>query len=307
MYQVVDGCRWSGEKTLLLRDVFLFGEEGIPLTGNSVINRFVNFKDDQLLIWLLHHENKELVHLEGVVLPLYGDWSFNFWHWLNESLPVAFAAHEGGFSGTYLVPPNPFAADSLKFLGIPAGRIRAVEDCDYHLDCMCLLPKFRGGDGTDIANRMRIARALREPFVRSGAGERLYISRNGHPDNMRKVVNEKELLAFLERYDFRVLRLEELTLEEQLSHTCNATALLGPHGAGMAHCAFMPPGSLVVELFAPTYINPCVMLPCRQLRHRYYQMTSHCIYDGYHHGYDVMAQLDALEMTLERELSLSAI
>jgi len=302
----MNGYQWSGGEQFF-RDVFLFGEEGIPLQGNRVINRFVNFRDDQVLIWLMHHENRELIHLDGVVMPLYGDWSFNFWHWCNEVLPLALTAHEGGFSGTYLVPPIPFAADSLKLLGVRGDRIRVVEECDYHLECMCLLPKFRGYDSADPACRLRVGAALRAPFVQSGIDHRLYISRNGHQDNIRKVVNEEALLAFLDRYDFRMLRLEELSLEEQLSHTCNATALVGPHGAGMAHCAFMPPGSLVIELFAPTYVNPCVLLPCKHLMHRYYQMTSHCGYDGYPHGLDIAVDLGILEITLEREILTSRI
>ena len=299
MYEVIDGCRWSG-KPRLFRKVFLFGEEGIPLQGNKVINRFTNFPDDQLLIWLMHHENRELVHLDGVVMPLYGDWCFNFWHWCNEILPMALVAHEGGFKGTYLAPANPYAAESLRLLGIRPEQIRIAGDCDYHLDCMCLVPKSRGYDAAEFASRLRVGSILR---ARKAAGYRLYISRNGSPDTMRKVVDEKALLSLLEPYGFVMLRMEDLSLSEQLSYTCNATTLLGPHGAGMAHCAFMPERSLVIELFAPSYVNPCILLPCRHLRHRYYQVTSNCTYGGYQHGTDIDVQQQILEMTLERELS----
>lgn len=302
MYQVADGCRW-GEDPRFFRDVFLLGEEGIPLQQNRVINRFVNFPDDQLLIWLMHHQNRDLVHLEGVVLPLYGDWHFNFWHWCNEILPMALAAHEGGFSGSYLVPPEPFAADSLKLLGIRPDRITVVEECDYHLDCMCLVPKFCGHDTADVASRLKIASTLRAAFARKSAEQRLYVSRNGSPDAMRKVLDERALLDLLEPYGFVMLRMEKLSLAEQLSYSCNATALLGPHGAGMTHCAFMPEGSLVIELFAPNYLNPCILLPCRHLGHRYYQITSNCMHGGYGHGTDIEVQMQLLEMTLERELS----
>ena len=303
MYQVMNGCASSQQGPTLFRDVFLFGEEGIPLQGNRVINRFVNFKDDQILIWLMRHENRDLVDIQGVVLPLYGDWSFNFWHWCNEVLPMVLTAHEEGFSGTYLIPASPFAAESLMLLGIGADRIRVVEECDYHLACMVLLPKSTGHDVGTLAARSRIASLFRTLFARDQLRHNLYISRNGHPDHMRKVVNEEDLLAILRRYDFITLRLEELSLTEQLSYSCNAATLLGPHGAGMTHCAFMPERSLVIELFPPTYINPCILLPCRELRHRYFQVTSSCHYDGYGHGTDVVAQLQILEMTLERELS----
>ena len=303
MYGIVDGCKGSQDGPSFYRDVFLFGDEGIPLQANRVVNRFVNFPDDQLLIWLMHHENKELVRIDGVTLPLYGDWSFNFWHWCTEVLPMVLRAHEGGFSGTYLVPEVPFAAQSLQLLGIKPDRIRTVDGSDYHLECMCLLPKSVGNDAEKIASRAKVAAVFRAAFAQQDRGYNLYISRNGNAENMRKVTNEPDLLAVLQRYDFITLFPEQLSLAEQLVYTCNAAALVGPHGAGMAHCAFMPERSLVIEFFAPSYINPCILSPCRLLGHRYHQITSNCMYGGYQHGLDIEVQVQMLDIVLERELS----
>jgi capsular polysaccharide biosynthesis protein len=289
----------------LFQGVFLYGEEGIPMQANRVINRFTNFKDDQLLIWLMHHENRELVRIEGVTLPLYGDWSFNFWHWCTETLPMALVAHEGGFTGTYLVPDLPFVTDTLKLLGIAPERIRTADGSDYYLDCMCLLPKRRGYDGSILEPLLRVRSILRSAFAQRNRKQNLYISRNGNPGNSRQVVNHEALLDLLKRHDFVTLQMEDLSLDEQLAHTCNAGALIGPHGAGMTHCIFMPERSLVLELFAPTYINPCLLLPCRSLSHRYFQITSHCS-AGYAHGLDIEAHLQMIELTLERELSPTA-
>jgi hypothetical protein len=55
---MIDGCTTRGGAAEFFHDVFLFGDEGIPLQGNQVINRFTNFRDDQLLIWLTHHQNR---------------------------------------------------------------------------------------------------------------------------------------------------------------------------------------------------------------------------------------------------------
>jgi len=303
MYTVIDGCTSSDNSPRYFRDVFLLGEEGIPLQGNRVISRFTNFKNDQLLIWLMHHQNKDLARIDGVTLPLYGDWSSNFWHWCYEALPVALAAHEGGFSGTYLIPDIPFAADTLKLLGIRPDRIRCADGGDYYLECMCLLDKRRGSDAANLAPLSRIRSILRAEFADQTRAHRVYISRNGNPQNMRKVVNEAELLALLQRFDFITLHLENLPLAEQLAYTCNATSLIGPHGAGMTHCTFMPEESLVLELFAPVYINPCVLLACDHLRHKYFQITSHGIDNTrYRHGLDVDAYLQIIELTLTREL-----
>ncbi|OGU10232.1 MAG: hypothetical protein A2075_21505 [Geobacteraceae bacterium GWC2_58_44] len=299
MYEIIDGCRVS--EPGYFSGVFLFGDEGIPLQGNRVINRFTNFPDDQLLIWLMHHQNRELTRIDGVTLPLYGDWSFNFWHWCYEALPMALAAHEGGFCGTYLIPDIAFAADTLKLLGIRPDRIRCAEGSDYYLECMCLLDKRRGSNA-DLQSLSRIRSILRAEFAERSRSHRIYISRNGNPENMRKVFNEAELLTLLERFGFITLRLEDLPLSEQLAYTCNAAALVGPHGAGMTHCTFMPESSLVLEFFAPTYINPCIILACGLLKHRYYQLTSTCLHHGYPLGQDIEAPLPLTELTLTREL-----
>jgi capsular polysaccharide biosynthesis protein len=302
MYEILDGCTSRSGAADFFHNVFLFGDEGIPLQENLVINRFTNFGNDQLLIWLMHHQNRGMTRIAGVTLPLYGDWSSNFWHWCHEALPVALAAHEGGFSGTYLIPDLPFAADSLKLLGIRPDKIRCAEAGDYFLECMCLLPKKRGYDPTILPALDKIRSVFRSQFATAGPERRLYLSRNGSPDNQRKIVNEAELLALLERFGFETLYLEQLSLAEQLAATCNAGAVIGPHGAGMTHCGFLPEGSLVLELFAPSYVNPCVLPVCQVQNHRYFQITSFCGYAGYQHGFDIHANLKLIELTLAREL-----
>ena len=83
---------------------------------------------------------------------------------------------------------------------------------------------------------------------------------------------------------------------------CNCSALIGPQGAGISHCTFMPERSLVLELYAPTYLNLCVLQACQRLEHRYFLSTSNCPYRGYRHGYDIEANLPLIELTLARDL-----
>jgi capsular polysaccharide biosynthesis protein len=302
MYQVVDAHSQSCEKTLLFRDVFLYGEEGIPLQGAQVVNRFVNFGNDQLLIWLMHHNNTPLSCLEGVTLPLYGDWSDNFWHWCYETLPVALRAHEAGFAGNYLTPCVPFAAQSLQLLGIAPERIHPFDGTDCHLECMCLPGKRPGCNPANLAATGNIRTRFRERFVQPGLDYRIYLSRNGSPATRRQVANEPALVDLLNSFGFLVLQMEKLTLAEQLHYSCNASVLVAPHGAALTHCTFQPEGSLVLELFAPGYINLCLVPTYRALRHRYFQVTSFCPHTGYPFGDAIEAPLDIIEMTLEREL-----
>ena len=303
MFEAVNGYRGTEQGPVYFRNVFLFGPEGVPLWGDKIVNRFVNFQDEPLFGWLANHSEKGLSAIEGVCLPLYGDWAENFWHWFNEALPVALAAHQDGFSGTYLVPDRDFAVESLQLIGVQPDRIRRYDGSDYHLECMCIQAKKQGGYGfADLEGLAAIRSIFRSRFVDSSLSHRIYISRNNNPANMRKVTNEEELKELLSRYGFVTLVMEELTLAQQLSYACNAEALLGPHGAGMTHSLFMPTRSLVVEMFAPTYINPCALSACDMLKHRYHQVTSLRHYGEYEHGYDIKAFIPVLELTLRGAL-----
>lgn len=302
VYEVIDGCTGFDSSPRFFREVFLFGEEGIPIQGNRVINRFTNFKNDQLLIWLMHHEAKHLELIKGVTLPLYGDWSGNFWHWCFQVLPMVLAAHEGGFRGTYLVPDIPFAADTLYLLGIRPDQVRCAENRDYCLECMCLLDKKAGSDPSNLEALFKIRSIFRSEFAEQSRSHRIYVSRNRNTNSLRKTTNEADLMTLLDRFGFIKLHLEDLSLAEQLAYTCNASALLGPHGAGMTHGIFMQERSLMLELFAPTYVNPCVLPAIKLLKHRYFQVTSPCCHQGYRHGQDIEAYLQLVELTLDREL-----
>jgi len=301
VYTIIDGCQLGQDSPRLFPGVFLHGKEGISLQGDTIINRFSNFPDDLLLGWLTRHQPHHLVRLEGVTLPLYGDWSSNFFHWMYQALPQVMTARDSGYSGNYLVPAAPFVMETLELLGIDLKKVIPVENCDYYLECMCLFNKVSCGDPANLEALSRIREHFRARFVRAGADHRIYISRNGRPNNYRKVVNEAALEGLLTRFGFITLRLEELSFEEQLAYLCNCSALAGPHGAGMAHCNFMPERSFILELFPPNYVNPCVIPACKRYRHRYTQITSCCNYDPYPHGYDVAVHLDLVEMALHRE------
>eukprot|EP01062_Namystynia_karyoxenos_P004379 TRINITY_DN11549_c1_g1_i1.p1 TRINITY_DN11549_c1_g1~~TRINITY_DN11549_c1_g1_i1.p1 ORF type:complete len:521 (+),score=139.05 TRINITY_DN11549_c1_g1_i1:181-1743(+) len=85
-----------------------------------------------------------------------------------------------------------------------------------------------------------------------------YISRNHRSVSRgRKVVNEDEVVAALNATVLQLtggalqfLHMQDLAFEEQVREADRTQIMLGPHGGGIAHCAWMRPGSVVLE-FAP--------------------------------------------------------
>ena len=103
----------------------------------------------------------------------------------------------------------------------------------------------------------------------------------------------------LAKYDFQVVELEKMSLAEQFNLIGNSDALVTPHGAAMAHSLFMPKSSLIVEMFAPTYINPCMLQTMQLLSHRYHMVASY-LNSGtkYAHGDDIEAAVLPVELAV---------
>ena len=89
--------------------------------------------------------------------------------------------------------------------------------------------------------------------LRERTPRRVFIDRRASP--LRKLANEDELIAALP--DFTPVRLEALTVEEQIRLFANADFIVAPHGAGLTNIGFSRPGSVVVELMMDSYCNWC--------------------------------------------------
>jgi capsular polysaccharide biosynthesis protein len=76
--------------------------------------------------------------------------------------------------------------------------------------------------------------------------KKIYISRQ--KAKYRKVVNEEKLCKMLEEHGFEIICGENFSLAQQADIFSSAGTLLGLHGAGLANCIFMHPGSNVIEI-----------------------------------------------------------
>jgi capsular polysaccharide biosynthesis protein len=87
---------------------------------------------------------------------------------------------------------------------------------------------------------------------RGGKGwRRLYISRGDVPG--RRVVNEAELIALLEPHGFDVIMPGRMPYEAQLAAFRQASHVIAPHGAALAHMVLCPEGAQIMEIFHPLY------------------------------------------------------
>lgn len=99
---------------------------------------------------------------------------------------------------------------------------------------------------------------LREnlPATGPGMGPRLYITRGTTP-HTRCLVHELHLRTELEKRGFVILDPGQHSVQEQIDAFAAAEVVVGPHGAALSNLAFSRPGTKVLELFAPNYVNTC--------------------------------------------------
>ena len=69
---------------------------------------------------------------------------------------------------------------------------------------------------------------------------------------LRKIINETEIIDFLKKKNFSVVRLSDFTFEEQVNLFNKASQIIGLHGGGFANLTFCKPKTFVLELKSVT-------------------------------------------------------
>lgn len=82
---------------------------------------------------------------------------------------------------------------------------------------------------------------------------RVYIDRRG--SRSCRLHNEAELIDALARLGFVPVRLEALSLADQIRLFRQAEAIVAPHGSGLTNLGFARPGCLVVELLMDSHVD----------------------------------------------------
>lgn len=294
-------------RVFTFHDMFLLGNYGLPVSesGFIIADAALNITREHALRTVeLGLPKTQVPRLEGAYMPLFSRWSGNFFHWCTESLPKVIMAEKSGFSGTYLIPPDaPYAQDSLLALGISSSRCKIHRGNPIWIEALCLSSPLMGGNLGYYPSLLDDFRSTVFSHVsaRKNSG-RIYISRNRNSQK-RRIVNEEELIKIISKYHFETIFAETLSFRDQVSNFLCAEALITPHGAGMVHSIFMTPGSLILEGFAPDYVNPCMTSVCDYLGHKYFMLPSILNEPNYPHGSDMYLPLGVIESTLKREFN----
>lgn len=229
------------------------------------------------------------LELSGEWCALYNEHTFNFWHWTMEYLPRAAALEEAGYKGNYIIRQvdngtMAFVYESLIALGIMPERVHLPPAKILKVERLFATQKFDGRNEYlfypdlfySVRDRILHHLARKYPDGLLNLGKRIYIARRPSADRgvVRLVRNEAELLQKIEAENFTYVCMEDYSFMEQVSIVANADIVLAPHGAGMALTMFMPRDSMIIEMFSPEYVNPCMTASTFLLNQRYHMLTS---------------------------------
>jgi capsular polysaccharide biosynthesis protein len=149
-----------------------------------------------------------------------------------------------------------FQREMLDMIGIPADRV-LENSARTHIRARSLIvPSMPCWQRQFPSWALRYLQdKLGSRVTTSPERRRIFVCR-GREGNGRRVLNEDEVADMLRDHAFESIRLEQLSLHDQISAFKSAEAVVAAHGAGLSHLVFCQPGTKVIELFAPSFVNP---------------------------------------------------
>ena len=199
--------------------------------------------------------------VSGRTLVLASTGGDTYFHWITDVLPRLGLARRAGYNiasfDWVLVNglTHPFQQETLKHIGIPKNRCLFFnkKELAYEIE-EALLPSLPGVPGVVPPETVDF---LRNTFStkKNSRSRKIFIGRG--EAKHRPLIHEREIWAQLENRGFDSVDCGKMSVQEQAEVFGSAEVVVGAHGAALTNLVFCRPGTRVVELFSPAYVNPC--------------------------------------------------
>jgi tetratricopeptide (TPR) repeat protein len=207
-------------------------------------------------------------NIDGTVAVLSGLLNDVYFHWMFDVLPrielLRCSGIDIGCIDYFLINSRnflPFHREALDVLGIPETKRLKSYKSPHIKATRLVVPSFPGSIAwmpkwsCDFLRRAFLDKSATE---RAEKIERIYIS-CGNVTN-RRIINEDEVISLLNKFGFKSVTLESMSVAEQASLMADAKVVVAPHGSGLTNIVFCKPGTKVIEIFSPNYVYPCYWL-----------------------------------------------
>lgn len=229
---------------------------------------------------------------------------FHYYHWLFEVLARLDLLNRSGVKiDRYVVnlsDYSPFQRETLRIAGIPDDRlIDCTEETHLQADLL-VVPSFAAYTGHVPKWACDFLRDKLLPFAENRAhAKRIFVSRSDAA--WRKVINEPEIMRFLEAFGFEVVVPGTLSWREQMNIFSSAEIVVGPHGAGLTNLLYCSPKAKVIELLLPCFLSPNFWVISNHIGLDYYYVLAESVRgltDGWEANDDMLVHIAELEKIL---------
>jgi capsular polysaccharide biosynthesis protein len=90
----------------------------------------------------------------------------------------------------------------------------------------------------------------------------------------------KQVIKYLEKFGFRSVKLETMSVAEQAACLAAAKVVVAPHGGGLTNLVFCSPGTKVIEIFSPLYVPHCYWMISNLCGLEHYYLIGDLVDDG---------------------------
>ena len=195
--------------------------------------------------------------LSGNVCLLGNRGTANYYHWMNDALPRLAVLEGSGINiddvDHFIARPlnKPFHLSTLEALRISENQIAY----SLHTQAESLFVPIFGSNTLGRQHGKWVPEFLGGLFEKSDScNRRLYISRGS--SGARGVVNEPEVVEFLQSRGFECIELQNHPVSDQADLFSQSEVVVGPHGAGFTNCVFCQPKTKIIEFFG-SHVEPC--------------------------------------------------
>jgi capsular polysaccharide biosynthesis protein len=168
----------------------------------------------------------------------------------------------------------PFQTETLDKVGIPVHKIiPSNENWNFHIKAETLLvPSLVGPLDQPDPFQVNFLKTLFKDCISSKPPfRRLYISRK--KVGRREIVNEDELIDCLSKLNFQIIYCEEMKVADQVRLFSEAAVIISSHGSALTNLVFCKQGTIVLDIFNESHINPCFWFISRIVDLDYHYMS----------------------------------
>jgi len=256
-------CQFPETFLACVHDAKIYGQDFLVLSpGNCIFFDSALLQQNVLerngiletLIWPKPRAVREIGCLMAQEMPN------AYYHWLIEVMPKLSTLRQfEQLSEVPLIVPRvlkPFQADSLRMAGVSDSRLLPFDNTCWEVRNL-FFPSMLGPTGSPAPAAVAwLRKTFLRPETESSSGpKRIYLTRRDA--SQRRVLNERELIAFLEAEGFATVCTGDLSFVEQIQLFSHVEVVVAAHGAGSTNMVFAPENAVLIELFGDNYINGC--------------------------------------------------